>query len=109
MIVLLLSVVGVPPTAGFIAKWDVARVLFANQHGALAWIAVLYAIPPVYPTFQIIRAMSTPAGEGTERVPLSDAQVVALAAMVILTLLLGVFPAPFEHFAARSLAALALR
>jgi hypothetical protein len=47
--------------------------------------------------------------EPSERTPLSDLQVVALAAMVLLTLLLGVFPAPFEHFAARSLAALALR
>jgi NADH-quinone oxidoreductase subunit N len=108
MIVLLFSCVGVPPTAGFIAKWDVARVLFVNQHGAIGWIAVIYAIPPVYPTFQIIRAMLTGGGEGAERTPLSDAQVVALAAMVILTLLLGVFPAPFQHFAARSLAALAL-
>jgi NADH-quinone oxidoreductase subunit N len=109
MIVLLLSCVGVPPTAGFVAKLEVVRVLFVNQHGALGWIAVLFAIPPAYPTFRIIRAMWTSAGEVAERMRLSDAQVLALAAMVILTLLLGIFPAPFEHFAARSIAALALR
>lgn len=109
MIFLLLSCVGVPPTAGFVAKLEVVRVLFVNQNGVLAWTAVLFAIPPIYPSYRIIRAMWTGAGEGSERMPLSDAQVAALAAMVILTLLLGVYPAPFEHFAARSLAVLALR
>ncbi|MGH9687912.1 MAG: NADH-quinone oxidoreductase subunit N [Candidatus Acidiferrales bacterium] len=109
MIVLLLSCVGVPPTAGFVAKWEVVRVLLANQHAGLAWIAVLFAIPPVYPSYRIIKAMCTGEPDASEYVHLSDPQVVALAAMVILTLLLGVFPAPFQHFASRSLAALALR
>jgi NADH-quinone oxidoreductase subunit N len=109
LIVLLLSCVGVPPTSGFIAKLEVVRVLFASQHGALAWMALAYAIPPAYPSYRLIRAMCTDTGEPTGRAKLSEAQVVALAAMVFLTILLGVFPAPFEHFAARSLAALALR
>lgn len=111
MMFLLLSCVGVPPTAGFVAKLEVVRVLFANQHAARAWIAVLFAIPPIYPSFRIIQAMcrAMSAGEQIERMPVSDLQVAALAAMVILTLLLGVFPAPFEHFAARSLAVLAFR
>ncbi len=110
LVVLLLSCVGVPPTAGFVAKLEVVRVLLANQHVALGWLAVLFAIPPLYPSYRIVRAMSTTAeGASEERAPVSDAQVVALAALVILTLLLGVFPAPFQHFASRSLAALALR
>jgi len=109
MIFVLLSCVGVPPTAGFVAKLEVVRVLFANQHAALAWIAVLFAIPPIYPSFRIVRAIWRDAAEAPERMPISDLQVVALAPMVILTLLLGVFPAPFEHFAARSLAVLAFR
>lgn len=109
MIVLLLSCVGVPPTAGFAAKLEVVRVLLSNQHDALAWIAVLFAIPPVYPSYRILRAMCARGREEYERMPVSDAQVVALAVMVILTLLLGVFPEPFEHFAAQSLAVLALR
>jgi len=108
-VVLLLSCVGVPPTAGFVAKLEVVRVLLANQHNALGWLAVLFAIPPVYPSYRIVRAMSS-AGEGaSERRAVSDAQVVALAALVILTLLLGVYPSPFQQFASRSLAALALR
>lgn len=109
LIILLLSCVGVPPTAGFVAKLDIVRVLMGNQHQALAWIAVVFAIPPVYPCFRIIKAMSAAKEGAADRVPLSDAQVLALAAMVILTVLLGVFPAPFQHFAARSLAALAIR
>ncbi len=108
LVVVLLSCVGVPPTAGFVAKWEVIRVLFANQHGALAWLAVAFAIPPIYPSYRIVHAMCG-RGEAPDRIGVSDAQVVALAAMVILTLLLGVFPAPFQHFASRSLAALALR
>jgi NADH-quinone oxidoreductase subunit N len=109
LVILLLSCVGVPPTAGFVAKLEIVRVLWMNQHQALAWIAVLFAIPPAYPSFRIIRSMCAAGEDAAERMPLSDAQVVALAAMVILTLLLGVFPAPFQHFASRSLAALALR
>lgn len=109
LIVLLLSCVGVPPTAGFAAKWEVVRVLLANQHGALGWIAVLFAIPPIYPAYRIIRAMMSGGARSAERVEVSDAQVVALAAMVILTLMLGVFPEPFQHFASRSLAALVSR
>lgn len=109
LVVLLLSCVGVPPTAGFVAKLEVVRVLLANQHAALGWLAVIFAVPPVYPSYRIIRAMSSGAGGPGERTPVSDAQVVALAALVVLTLLLGVFPAPFQDFAARSLAALAVR
>jgi NADH-quinone oxidoreductase subunit N len=109
LVVLLLSCVGVPPTAGFVAKLEVVRVLLANQHAAIGWIAALFAIPPLYPSYRIIRAMAMAPESGAERLEVSDAQVVALAAMVILTMLLGVFPAPFQHFASRSLAALALR
>jgi NADH-quinone oxidoreductase subunit N len=110
LVVLLLSCVGVPPTAGFVAKLEVVRVLLANQHGALGWFAILFAIPPIYPSYRIVRAMSSAADEvASERAPLSDAQVVALAALVILTLMLGVYPAPFQQFASHSLAALALR
>lgn len=109
MIVLLLSCIGVPPTAGFAAKLEVVRVLLANQHGALGWIAVLFAIPPIYPAYTIIRAMVRSGAALDQRMEVSDGQVVALAALVILTLLLGVFPQPFQQFAARSLAALASR
>jgi NADH-quinone oxidoreductase subunit N len=109
LVVLLLSCVGVPPTAGFVAKLEVVRVLIENQHVALGWLAVLFAIPPVYPSYRIVRAMSSAAEGASERAGVSDAQVVALAALVILTLLLGVYPAPFQQFASRSLAALALR
>ncbi|MGH9563664.1 MAG: proton-conducting transporter membrane subunit, partial [Terracidiphilus sp.] len=109
LIILLLSCVGVPPTAGFVAKLEIVRVLLANQHQALGWIAVLFAIPPVYPSFRIIRAMCTGKEDAAERSQLSDPQVLALAAMVILTVLLGVFPEPFLHFASRSLSAIALR
>lgn len=84
-------------------------MLVANQHRALAWLAVLFAIPPIYPSYRIVRAMSSPAEGTVERASISDAQVVALAALVILTLLLGVLPAPFQRFASHSLAALALR
>ncbi|MDE3170299.1 MAG: hypothetical protein KGL75_09160, partial [Acidobacteriota bacterium] len=109
MIVLLLSCIGVPPTAGFAAKLEVVRVLLANQHGALAWTAVLFAIPPIYPAYRIIRAMMSSGAALDEPMEVSDAQVVALATIVILTLLLGVFPGPFQQFASHSLAALALR
>jgi NADH-quinone oxidoreductase subunit N len=109
LVVLLFSCVGVPPTAGFVAKLEVVRVLIENQHVALGWLAVLFAIPPVYPSYRIVRAMSSAAEGVSERAPVSDAQVVALAALVVLTLLLGVYPAPFQQFASRSLAALALR
>jgi NADH-quinone oxidoreductase subunit N len=109
LVVLLLSCVGIPPTAGFVAKLEVVRVLLANQHSALGWLAVLFAIPPIYPSYRIISAMSRPTEGTSERAPISDAQVVALAALVILTLLLGVYPEPFQQFASRSLAALALR
>ncbi|MGH9739213.1 MAG: NADH-quinone oxidoreductase subunit N [Candidatus Acidiferrales bacterium] len=109
MIVLMLSCVGVPPTAGFVAKWEVVRVLLVSQHQSLAWMAVLFAIPPIYPCYRIVKEMCSGGLHASERMQLSDPQVVALAAMVILTLLLGVFPAPFQHFASRSLAALSLR
>jgi NADH-quinone oxidoreductase subunit N len=109
LIVLILSCAGVPPTAGFIAKLAVVRVLFENQHRALAWIAVLYALPPVYPIYQIIRAMQAGKREDSERIAMSQPQMLALAAMVILTLAAGIFPGPFERFAGHSLAVLTWR
>ncbi len=106
MLIFLLSLAGIPPTAGFIGKLLIFWALMQTQHYVLAVLAVLYILPAVYYYFRIVAAMWVRDSTDSFIPRVSLGQAVALAAMVIVTLAAGIYPNPFIEFARYSLGAL---
>lgn len=91
MTVFLLSLAGIPLTAGFLAKFYMLKAVLAT--GSYLWLvifAVVMAAVSVYYYFRVIQAMYFKEGEATVQVTKGFKLVlVVLAALIIL---LGLFP-----------------
>ena len=68
MLVFLLSLAGIPPTAGFLGKYYIFLALIETKHYVLAVVATLYVAVAIYYYFRLVRSMF--AGEATEKAPL---------------------------------------
>lgn len=103
MLIFLLSLAGIPPTAGFLGKYYIFLALLQTGHYVLAVIATLYVAVAIYYYFKIVRSMF--AREPVEEAPLASSfgLRVALAASGVLTLVIGVYPEPFLRLAQTSL------
>jgi len=103
MLIFLLSLAGIPPTAGFLGKYYIFLSLIETRHYALAVIGTLYVAVAIYYYFRIVRSMF--ARDSTEPAPLSTSfgLRVALAVSGILTLGIGLYPEPFLRLAGSSL------
>lgn len=88
----LLSLAGIPPLAGFFAKYYLFTVAFESGYIGLVLVAVLTSLIGVYYYFRIIIAMYLKSTEKGViiRVPLRH--TVILAICVLLSLVLGIFP-----------------
>jgi len=104
MLIFLLSLAGIPPTAGFLGKYYIFLSLIETHHYTLAVIGTLYVAVAIYYYFRIVRSMFT--RELTEPAPLSTSfgLRVALAVTGILTLGIGLYPEPFLRLAGTTLA-----
>ena len=69
MLIFLLSLAGIPPTAGFLGKYYIFLSLIQTGHYALAVIATLYVAVAIYYYFKIVRSMFM--REETEKAPLA--------------------------------------
>jgi NADH-quinone oxidoreductase subunit N len=103
MLLFLLSLAGIPPTAGFLGKYYIFLSLIETHHYTLAVIGTLYVAVAIYYYFRIVRSMFT--RDLTEQAPLSTSfgLRVALAVTGILTLGIGLYPEPFLRLAGTSL------
>ena len=103
MLVFLLSLAGIPPTAGFLGKYYIFLALIETGHYALAVIGVLYAAVAIYYYFKIVRSMFMRDEE--QEAPLATSTGVRLAVTVagVLTLAIGIYPEPFLQFAGAAL------
>ena len=95
MLIFLLSLAGIPPTAGFIGKYYLFAAAIETGHNALAVIAVLNAAISIYFYFRIVVSMFM--REATEKTGLVYAPglTMTLAIAIVFTLLIGVYPDPF--------------
>ncbi len=103
MLIFLLSLAGIPPTAGFLGKYYIFLSLIQTGHYVLAVIATLYVALAIYYYFRIVRSMF--AGEVADKMPLASSfgLRVALTVSGVLTLWIGVYPEPFLRLAQTSL------
>jgi NADH-quinone oxidoreductase subunit N len=103
MLIFLLSLAGIPPTAGFFAKLFVFWSLIQTQHYVLALLAVVYILPAVYYYFRLVAAMFVRESVDPVRPVISLGQWVALGAMVAVTLAAGILPEWFVRMATNSI------
>src|SRR6185369_15914105 len=69
MLIFLLSLAGIPPTAGFWGKYYIFLALIQTHHYTLAVVATLYVAVAIYYYFKIVRSMFL--REETEKAALS--------------------------------------
>jgi NADH-quinone oxidoreductase subunit N len=105
MLIFLLSLAGIPPTAGFVGKLLIFWALIETGHYTLAVLAVLYILPAVYYYFRMVAAMWSREGTDAQRPIISLGQSVALGAMVLVTIVAGIYPEPFLRLATYSILA----
>lgn len=103
MLIFLLSLAGIPPTAGFIGKYFIFLSLIESGRYVLAVIATVYVAVAIYYYLRLVKSMFV---EDPEReVPAmatSFGTRVALIVTGVATLLIGVYPEPFVRFAQQS-------
>lgn len=94
MLVFLLSLAGIPPTAGFIGKYYLFTAAMKAGYAWLAVLAVLMSAVSLFYYFRIAAAMFFTEGEGA---PLRSSYTLTTAVLIcaVATLLVGVAPQPF--------------
>jgi NADH-quinone oxidoreductase subunit N len=105
--VFLVSLTGIPVTAGFVGKFYLFNAAVAAGWVWLAIVGVLMSVVSAYYYLRVVVAMymTEPTGEDGWA-PVSPASAFALAVSAAVALVLGVWPAPFlavARIAARSL------
>jgi NADH-quinone oxidoreductase subunit N len=102
MLIFLLSLSGLPPTAGFIGKYYIFLSLVETGHYLLAAVAALYVAVAIFYYFRIVRSMFLADLE--DQTPLSSSwgMRVALVVSGALTLAIGILPEPFLKLAQTS-------
>ncbi len=94
MLIFLLSLAGIPPTAGFIGKYFIFLSLIETGHYYLALLGVGYSVVALYYYFRIVVVMFMK--RPVDEVPLATSLGlrVALGVTLAMTLLIGIYPQP---------------
>lgn len=96
--IFLLSLAGIPLTAGFLAKFYMLRATIANGNTWLAVFAVIMAAVSVYYYFRLIQAMYFKDGNQQAVVSVTPGFRYTLVGVAVLTVLLGIFPNLLTHW-----------
>ncbi len=92
MVIAMLSLAGIPVTAGFFAKYFVFSVLIGTSFKWLIVIAILTSAIGVYYYFKVIIAMYFKQEESEQEVTMETSHVFLLALTTLFTLALGIVP-----------------
>ena len=95
MLIFLLSLAGIPPTAGFIGKYYLFAAAIETGHNVLAVIAVLNAAISMYFYLRIVVSMFMREPSEKTGLTLAPALNMALGVAIIFTMLIGIYPDPF--------------
>ena len=95
MLIFMLSLAGIPPTAGFVAKYFLFAAVIETGHTTLAVIAALNIVVGIYYYMRIVVAMFISDATEKTGLELSPGVVCVLAITLAFTLLIGLYPDPF--------------
>ncbi len=94
MLLIMLSMIGIPPLAGFLAKWQVLMVLVDQGWTALAVVAVVFAVIGAYYYLRIVRLMFMEAADEEPRFAPGWGTRLLLGANGLALVVIGVWPDP---------------
>lgn len=99
IVIILMSLVGIPPTGGFIAKYLIFSSAIKEGYVALAVAGVLNSALSLFYYFRLGQAIFMK--EPSEEIKYEPDPLVSMAIVfsVLILLLLGILPAPFMHLA----------
>lgn len=99
LLIFMMSLAGIPTTAGFVGKYYIFQALIESHHPVLAVFGALYIVPALYYYFRVVvHAWMKKPGEAPAP-HMSSAEAVALGAALFVTLAAGLYPEPFARLA----------
>src|SRR5262249_33705433 len=99
MLVFMLSLAGIPCTAGFMGKWWLFGAAVKSGYGWLAVLAVLNSAVSLYYYIRLVVAMYMGTPKEAEPPATSPALVAVVTVSLVFTLAVGIWPAPFFELA----------
>jgi NADH-quinone oxidoreductase subunit N len=102
MLLFMLSLAGIPATAGFVGKWYLFGAAVRADVAWIAVVAVINSVVSLYYYARIVVMMYMREPEEDVAIAASPAQRLAIATCALFTLLFGVYPQPIIEFARRS-------
>jgi len=99
MLIFMLSLAGIPPTAGFVGKYFIFQALIETHHPVLAVFAALYIVPALYYYFRVVVHAWLKTPSDAPAPSMSSAQALALGVAVFVSLAAGLYPEPFTRLA----------
>ena len=107
MTVFLLSLAGIPPTAGFWGKVYIFQAVIADGHTLLAVIALLNSAVALFYYLRVIVHLYMKEAEGDAYTANGAQAGTAMFVLALLVLWIGLNPSPMAEWARRGVAALA--
>jgi NADH-quinone oxidoreductase subunit N len=99
LLIFMLSLAGVPPSAGFMGKYFIFQALIETHHPLLAVLAALFTIPALYYYLRVVlHAWVRSPGEAPPP-HFTNAQAVVLGVTLFVTVAAGLYPEPFTRLA----------
>jgi NADH-quinone oxidoreductase subunit N len=108
MVVFFMSLAGLPPTAGFVAKLFVFGAAVQVGYYYLAIVGVLNSVISVVYYFNVVRQMFFLAPASEERLSLPRFPMIAVAICVVLVMVIGLYPQPLIDLASQSVSVLGM-
>ena len=102
MMFFLLSLVGIPPLAGFVGKYFLFASAIEKNLIWLVVVAVLTSVISLYYYVGVLREMYFRKKENAEKIVLPFGIKLALLICIIGVILVGLFPNPFLNFASQA-------
>ena len=99
--IFVLSLAGIPPTAGFLGRYFIVHALLEARHPFLAWFAALSALPLAYAYLRIAVHAWRSSKSQSETTPVSFGipEALALGVCLFVSLAAGLYSEPFTRMA----------
>lgn len=102
MAIFMLSLIGIPPTAGFLGKYWLFAAAVKGQIYWLVVVAVLTSVVSLFYYINVVRKMFFHRSEDESRIYYGPRLGLGIAASAIIVILVSIIPAPFFEWASRA-------